>query len=266
MNGFKEALKVMRQWYKDGVIYPEFLTQSAETGNALLMEDRLGTIFSSVPHLVVDGPAGYTARNVFEKNPKAVFGVGINGLKGPDGKNFTYTWGNDLGWTMHFSYKASDEKIAKIMQINDFYLEGEGWLLQQFGKEGVSFDYVNGMPVSRLSATEQGKQGIGNLVINNPTAAAMELLYKGTQYFDVTVASLRLEMSQNAIGRMPLTESNNAGIGGDIQQIINKYAADVVTGAVDIDATWNSYLADLDRAGLAMQTVEAQKIYDTYFK
>jgi putative aldouronate transport system substrate-binding protein len=46
-GGYKEALKYIARWYKDGVIYPEFLTQSEAQHQAPHVDGRAGSDYSN---------------------------------------------------------------------------------------------------------------------------------------------------------------------------------------------------------------------------
>jgi putative aldouronate transport system substrate-binding protein len=266
MDGYREALKVLQRWYKAGLINREFLTVTGDQYNADWAEGRVGSSYTNIVYWNADANATSIARTLMDRVPGAKITV-TDPVKGPGGQGYAYTYGNDNGWTMNFSYKLSDEKLAKILQINDYYLSGEGLIMQQFGKEGLTFEYnAAGAPQLTIPLADAYRQGIGVLVSNSMDDAAYQILYKGTGYLDLVLASSKQPSLKNAIGRMPLTESQQAGIGADISPISLKYTNDAISGAVDIDATWASYVADMNRAGLAQQTAEAQKIYDRYFK
>jgi putative aldouronate transport system substrate-binding protein len=266
MDGYREALKVLQRWYKAGLINREFLTVSGDQYNADFVEGRVGTTYSSPPYWNIDGNATSLARTLMDRIPGAKISI-AGPVKGPNGQGYAFDGQSDNAWAMSFGYRVSDEKLARIMQINDYYLSGEGLIMQQFGREGVTFEYnAAGAPQLTVPLADMYKQGIGVLVINTMDDAAYQLLYKGTSYLDLALTASKFPMMKNAIGRMPLAETQQAGIGADINPISVKYTNDAISGAVDIDATWASYVADMNRAGLVQQTAEAQKIYDTYFK
>jgi putative aldouronate transport system substrate-binding protein len=265
-DGYREALKVLQRWYKAGLINREFITITGEQINANFVEGKVGTVYSHVSYFNVDGNSTSLSKTLMDRVPGAKVAV-ADPVKGPSGQGYAYTWGNDNGWTGSFGYKVSDEKLVKILQILDYYLSGDGLIMQQFGKEGVTFEYnAAGAPQLTVPLTDAYKQGIGILVNNSLDDAAYQMLYKGTGYLDLVLASSKQPSLKNAIGRMPLTESQQAGIGADVTPVSVKYTNDAISGAVDIDATWASYVADMNKAGLAQQTAEAQRIYDRYFK
>jgi putative aldouronate transport system substrate-binding protein len=266
MDGYREALKVLQRWYKAGLIFKEFLTVTGDQYNAYFVEGKVGTTYAGFPYWNTDGNATSLTKSLIDHVPGAKVSIAAP-VKGPTGQGYAFDGQNDSNWTMHFGYQVSDEKLAKIMQINDYYQSGEGLIMQQFGKEGITFEYnATGAPQLTVPVVDIYKQGIGNLVINAMDDAAYQMIFKGTGYLDLALTTSKFPMMKNVIGRMPLTESQQAGIGTDINPISVKYTNDAISGAIDIDATWASYVADMNRAGLAQQTAEAQSIYDKYFR
>jgi putative aldouronate transport system substrate-binding protein len=266
MDGYREALKLLQRWYKAGLIFQEFITVTGDQYNAYFVEGKVGTAYAGFPYWNTDGNATSLTKSLIDHVPGARISIS-EPVKGLNGQGYAFDGQNDSNWTMNFGYQVSDEKLAKIMQINDYYLSGEGLIMQQFGKEGLTFAYnAAGAPQLIVSLTDAGKQGIGSIVINTMDDAAYQILYKGTGYLDLALTTSKFPMMKNVIGRMPLTESQQAGIGTDINSISVKYTNDAISGAIDIDATWASYVADMNRAGLTQQTAEAQRIYDRYFK
>lgn len=138
---FKEFLTVLNRWYEKGLLDPDFAATDGALRDAKVTGDKLGAFYwyagsgigrymglmeKDYPEAVL-WPAPYPS---LEKGGKAVLGQRDSAYSG--------------GYTAAITGKARNpEQIVKWL---DFAYSEEGHMLFNFGKEGVSYELVDGYP------------------------------------------------------------------------------------------------------------------------
>jgi putative aldouronate transport system substrate-binding protein len=137
---FKEYVKTMQKWYKEGLLDPEYATNDEKLFDAKVTGERIG---SSI--VLAGGGVGKFNQLMKDKNPKFVLqGITYPTLKKGDraeiGQKINYF--NGLGAAIT---KANKNPIETVKYLDYRYGE-EGNLLFNFGVEGVSYTMENGYP------------------------------------------------------------------------------------------------------------------------
>jgi hypothetical protein len=265
-EGYREGLKVLARWYKLGILDPEYLTKSSDTKRAQFIDGRYASMFNEATNIGDNGPNTFTNQTKAQ-NPKAEF-VAANLVTGPTGLKGTYAYTADFGWTQVFRYDLPDEKVQKIMEILDWALdwrEGGGYELVHKGIEGLHFKKENGAYINLMDGDALAKQGVTRTTLNldNPTIMS---LFGSPQLAKDAAFGMSQKTIDDAILKLPLLKSNEAGIPAALTPIYDKYRNDAIMGLIDIDSTWNAYVKQCNDAGLIAQTAEAQELYDTRIK
>ncbi|MDR0669596.1 MAG: extracellular solute-binding protein [Treponema sp.] len=261
-QGYKEALKALARYYKQGFFPREFLTITADQETAYYLDGRIASIYQT-PYYNTMGSVGGNPYKLKQKTPEVEFARQAS-LTGPSGnRSLTYDWGSNNGWALHFFRQTTDEKIAKIMQIVDYCQSDEGALLISKGIEGLTYKVENGVYTSLLPMEELVKLGANGGIGLGDTELRVRFAYGQTGVDDYKFANEQ-PVLVDAIAKMnlPNTKDQQAAL----QVIYDKYFADAVTGAVDVDSTWDRYLRDCAAAGQAAYTAEAEAVYARYFK
>lgn len=246
---YKEAMKVLAKWYKEGLIDKEFFTRSS--AREQLFGQNLGgfTIdwFSSTGKFnetVHDTVPGFNLQPML---PPA----DING-------DIKHTGGailHSAAWGI--SSDCAEEKIIDAVKYLDFWMSEEGQQLISWGVENVSYVYdENGKKVWTEEAKnyESGVpnylRSIGNCEIGSigdiesEKAGMNEISLKGYEMYEKIVSA--------TYGKLAFTVEEQA--------VIDKYATNISTlnsewmqkwifGKADVDATWNTYIDQMNVAG-----------------
>lgn len=168
LDGTKQALATLAQWYKEGIIHPDFITDTTS-------DTSIGERFNN-GEIGYMGVGGFDVANfdpdmensrawlVKQLNPNAEITVGINPT-GPDGKTGSFAWG--LGGhiiALSKNLKKDDAKVSKIYEILETMCNDQEFAAKLVtGEEGVHYkknsDDVGGVTYIPPydSAKERGK-------------------------------------------------------------------------------------------------------------
>ncbi|MEA4890029.1 MAG: hypothetical protein VB070_11255 [Clostridiaceae bacterium] len=173
----KEALTILAQWYKDGVIDPEFITGENKGGywavSNAFAEGRIGySGHGGYYHWIPDlGPinestgkasvlAGANYVELQKNNPGAEKKL-VNGLPvtGPNGKSGTVGYALPHSHSVGFGKQLEQEpdKMAKIMTMYEYWTEDpEHWFEARLGIKDEMWHYnADGVPVSDFATWKE---------------------------------------------------------------------------------------------------------------
>ena len=150
----KEALELLRKWYADGVIDPEFITGENKGGywavSHSFVNGRIGVTgnvmaYHWMPPLTADSAPGTVLNEMINVNPGVEYGrdvvIGRSPI-GPRGESGAQTWGA-LGETFAFTVRAAEDPrtIPTVLRmLNDNLSDREQYRFITFGVEGVHYD------------------------------------------------------------------------------------------------------------------------------
>lgn len=262
---YKEFLKLLNKWYKEGLIDPEFVTDNRDIQRKKWSEGKFGVLVDH-PWWFAQSTAGNLTQMLSEKNPdaKVVFFEAFKGPKGYSGGFQSYPDLNGQG-AIFFGKNTSDEKVERIMAIKEALAADWDWFVKiYYGEEGKHYTV--------------DKDGIINIVPEETTNEKI-LEYGLAQYFGLMPIdledfkkftakadlppyeiSVKNKMSYTGVA-FPVSGVNEASKikGTDVSTISNEFYFNAITGKVDIDAEWDNYIKRLNDAGL-------QEIIDDYNK
>lgn len=158
--GFKDFLACMADWYEKGLLSSTWSTADSATKDANLLNGKTGAM-----NMSVGGGIGKYMTNATEEGFELTGALPVTSKKGTLGK-----FGNreaeitqiTQGWTA-----ATTSAVANIdatLELLNFGYTEEGGNIYNFGKEGESYNWVDGYP----QYTE--------LITNNPDGYAMSTM------------------------------------------------------------------------------------------
>jgi len=147
---YKAFLTEMNKWFKEGILHPDFATMDNITAKSYYNSGKAAAIVDSVGSMSGFISAGQTHDPDFATMgcPYPVLNKGDKPYRGYlDTTMSRYCFiGGDI----------DESKIEAACRFLDFGYSEEGKILYNFGKEGESFNYVDGKPVYT------------DLIMNNP--------------------------------------------------------------------------------------------------
>jgi putative aldouronate transport system substrate-binding protein len=289
---YKEAFKFMNKLYKEGLLDNQTFTQDNNQFQASLGNEE---------HIVAMYPAGGPQDSSFWANEDGEWQDWevIEPVAGPEGVRFAARnadnyFGSSIG---SVSSKCKYPEIA--VALMDFLASEEGTLVQSFGPEGIGWDYTTegtsldgGTPTYQKYVVPDDYDWVGagmkdytgkkttyvsdamirsstsefrnNMKIEDPThdvefylQAAAEKYSKYDPGEDTLVPNLVFEgQDAQTISELTLT----------IGDYVNQATVQFITGDMDVDKDWDTYISKLQSMGVDNYISLYQKYYDQYMQ
>lgn len=244
---FKEVMKLLQSWYKEGIIDPETITDDRTK-----QREKWGQgLFGVLPDNASWCSSGVLQNMVTDQNPNAV----ISYMPAFEGCGSYVDYPSAMGnqGAFMFGYDTTDEECIKIMEIKEAMAsDSELYDYMYFGTEGVHYEKVDGYYKKLItdnaalmaegvgywwgmqpkSFEEYNKEVMTEYVESHSIAQANPFVYHGKNFY------------------VPGENEANTWYGADVATIADTFYADALMGNIDIDEAWDGYLAELSAAGL----------------
>lgn len=267
---YRDALRMLSDWYERGFFDPEFVNQPRETTFAKFSEDLYGSYSQNWRWLSPtfdDSPT----RLYLDKHPNASWEetfVLIDNVAGPDGHRGGTHSSMLNTWTYAFGKDATDEAVERVLDlVNDAYGSHFGdmdYTLKAWaGVEGTHFEYGEyGETISLLDGKEERvREGFGNFFMITYSQGIMDYRIgsRGPGY-EVMTKGFDQPKILDALSPFQLEESRDYV--SEVATIHEEFFYNVMTGTVDVDDAWDEYVTRMNRSGLDRMTEEANAIVD----
>lgn len=286
-ESWKEGLNYIKKLFSENLILRESLTISDEQFNTLINSEE-PVVFSMVclaPSMITSGSERSTEY------------VCVDTLTGPDGVNFaSYT---PTVAKISFVVTANCKEAETAFRLGDLMSSEYIGICQRWGKEGTDWDYietigdtssytasVEGFDMSIVTYNDGGFWGgtdqtknswrqtgpfVRQYGIANGWAMSADSL---DEYTRNTNAGFSLYQNsghapKEVIPKLIYTQEESdeiAEIESTLTTYVNECLGNFVTGNLDIEDNWDSYLSELDKIGLPTYLETVQTVYDRMYK
>ncbi|MEG0580390.1 MAG: hypothetical protein RR490_10785, partial [Niameybacter sp.] len=250
-----------------GLVDPELMTPNRNVSWERVNKKEAGywiTSTNSLNSWAIERPPLSLIRN--EPDVKILM---TPGLKPEGGEvqasvNASPAYGN-----FYVNANVDDEKLAKILQFLDYSLFGETRASHFFGEEGIDWKWEGDMPVkiNELPSGEKGTWSFSQFGQDGEVTkwTSYEPLFEaGLKYWSKEADGLWMKLQHPNYKQDIRRETDegmlNAEYGGEINAYIETYRTECILGKKDVDATWDAYLAELDRLGYNELMAELDKL------
>lgn len=270
-QGWRDYLTLMNQWYTEGLIGSEYVTNTPiGIDLGYMMAGRSGAMlmiyaFATAIEGGVEGGADVVAVSLPVRNKGEVAQGRAVGAKG---------WPN-----VYLSTNMKEEYIPRVLAMFDFMYTEEGARLAAYGVEGVTHTF-----------NEDGTVEFTDLIMNNPDGITPK------NALDVYASPpLLMAMKDFSRDRLPLTEDElemmevwNTTAGGalvvppirlssaenttysavmtDVQTYFDEMTSKFIMGLTSIESGWDSYVETIQGMGIDDAIAAYQSAYDRYMK
>lgn len=268
---YKEFLMTLNQWYNEGLIDADIATISV---NDVMAKVINGEVFASSAWLGSGMQAIETASDEFELQAFAT-----PALK--EGEVADFTYGNWAVYGQGVVITPDCENVETAARWLDYFFSEKGILLYNYGKEGVDFNLVDGVPVFSddvLYNLPEGwtqSQSIGaiNFATNGFTAG-----YKDEWYYPQNMVT---QSAKDALAIWSSVEGGGfnhkwpnvsytaeeaaeiARYSTNLKTTADEWAMNFVIGAVSFDQ-WDAYIAEMEAMGANEALAINQAALDRY--
>lgn len=267
-EAWKDYVTLMHQWYQEGLIDPDFMSTDERTADmATVVTGKTGAI-----------PAVYTMPAVYEgsSEDKNMNWAPIN----PPVKNA----GDELHIRLRDSYTSGNTAISAdcenwevAMKWLDYLFTEEGAMLANYGVEGDTYTLQDGKPVftEKITNNENGwtlaqtmdsylcpSAGVANW--SDWTRELGGVPEKDQTCYTVWTTNAKDDWRVPTISLTQEESTERAALYADISTTVKEDTAKFISGALDIEENWDSYIAELEQHGVARAIEITQAAYDRY--
>lgn len=141
-DGYKEYVKVLNQWYEEGLIDNDIATNKSTLIDSKILNGESGALL----YTPIGGGIGKYMGQQKEGSKFELVAAPFPVLKKGDMNEYTIVDGDvNTSGTVAISASCKDP-IAAVKWMDQWYSE-EGYYLMNFGVEGISYNMVDGKPV-----------------------------------------------------------------------------------------------------------------------
>ncbi len=266
-NEYKEFITTLSQWYKEGLLDPDFASVDKTTVQAKFSTGEAGVSLQMVNNLTncVDSNAG---------TDYAVLALESLVLNKGDEPKFSQQSIQKFDGGMCYAVSTTCSNIEAACRYLDWRFSEEGMMTLNYGIEGVTYEIVDGKVQLTDLVTKNEEtpnvDGARNEISWNKNRAGLTLdialAYTDAQKEWIT--TWKAHMDEYVLPTVQYTKEQQAAISakwGDIdsycQEIILKY----VIGSADI-SEWDSFVEAIKGMGIEQVITAKQEAYDSYLQ
>ncbi|MBO9598152.1 MAG: hypothetical protein J7559_10100 [Cohnella sp.] len=271
-DGFKEYLKTLQAWNKEGLIDPESITDQRPQQRLKWAAGKFG-ILADHPSWFAASTVGNLTKMLTDKNPNAKIEF-LKPFAGPSGEKASgnlYYPGATFGFA--FGKDTSDEKVERIMAIKEALITDKDFYMKVFyGDEGTMYtrdqDGIVKMKPEYLTAEMINETGTHNFFGSRPRnweEGKEETIFKADLLpYEIAMAS---PVKYNDVN-FSTSGTNTALVKYQvaIATVASEFETNAIGGKLDIDKDWEAYKKKFLDAGGQAIVDEYQKQYDAMKK
>ncbi len=273
MEEYKEFLKGFQDLYARNLLDPEIISNDRTLAWDKVNTGAAGYWLSSTNTLnswAMDRPP----LTLLDRDPDAKI-LATPGLK-PDGGqvqavvNPTPDYGK-----FYVNANVDDEKLAKILEFFNYTIFGAGdqetMAKLMFGEKDVDWkwDESGKIPVkiNKLNSGDKGTWSFSQFGQTKEVTSWIgeeELFKAGSKYWSEGDEGIWLKWQHRPYKEDLAGETEyeiiRQEINSDLEAYVSNYRTQAVLGQIDVDATWDGYLTELDRLGYNKMMDELEKL------
>ena len=255
-DAYKAALKTLQTWFKEGLIDPETFTDDRTKQREKWAAGKFGILPDNAFWMSSIRGASSVRAMVVAKNPNAKVEP-FAAIKGPDGKSGSYVdYPSTVGQgAILFGKKTSDEKVIRIMQIKEaMAADYDLYIRCYYGQENTDWSRNTDKKIvvsSSVTPETYRTKGIAQFFALQPLS--FEAQKNATAKIDEMTHQIAAEQPSIYAGigfYAPKVNNAAKNKGADVVSIADQFYANAISGKLDIDSSWDSYVDKMKKAGL----------------
>lgn len=289
-ENYKDFLKYMHKLYDEELMNQDAYVISSDELLQRFADMKIGTMMTarSLPSL---RSGDYAVDNLHINNTWTILGGYSDETYSPEGKIVLYgRVANGGNWAVN----ADTEYPEEICKFFDYLFTDEGALGATGLFEGVTMDFKDFFG-AKVTANNDYLSKYPTGQFSNSTAAINAFIVRSTQKFstlgaleyvsdeDLNSNECKIEAGQHLLKEKAIREYEGNVLNGypvlsytseelkelatlktDLKNYMASMKSQFIVGEKDIDATWDEYLAELEKIGLSRLLEIEQAAYDRY--
>lgn len=272
-EGWKKTLELLAGWYADGLLNPDFITDTGDVKNSKVLTGEGGAFYG----LTGSGIGVYMNSAAAAGNEEFQL-IGVPYPTIEEGATPEFGQYENPVPNVIATISPSSENIEAAVRLLDFGYSEVGHNMFNFGKEGESFNIVDGVP----TFTDMVLKPEGGISIGQGIARVARSSYGGPFVQDINymLQYLQLDCQKEAVSNWSATniaahkmpnvsvseedskEFNN--IISEINTFVQEYTPLAITGENDLGAFEDEYVSVLKDIGIERAIEIYQKAYDNF--
>lgn len=269
---FKEFVKLMADWYKEGLIDPDSVSFDQKAYDAKMTGEQLGSGI-----MLVGGGIGKFMGLMRDKNPDySLVGAPYPTLN--KGDKPTLGQRDNIFPGASAAISSSCQNVAEAMRLLDYGYSEAGHMLYNFGVEGLAYTMVDGYPTyTDLLMKNPDKlplaQSLSAHIRGNSSGPFVQDKRYVEQYFQLPQQQNAYKIWQEPTNEKlmpPVTPTQDesrrfASIMSDVNTRYEEVFAQVLTGAQPLEY-WDSFVGELKGLGIEDAIAVQQAALDRFNK
>ena len=261
-ENFKEGLAYMAKLYSEGLIDPDYLLDTRAKVDAKFTSDQMGFIYGYQPTTY------YSSMN----DGKRVV-AGIPFFYAADGKNYTFNnnYTQLVKTATSLAISTANENVAGTLKWLDVLFSEEGIKMTNFGKEGLTYEMVDGKAVytDYVKNPTNGKTSAQMIALNCAVRDTAFPMAGTWQYYKQSLAPWGIQAVETweacdpYVGGIvpPISRTTEEGeTYSEIMNVVDTYMLEavnkIVTGKESIDS-WDATVEQFKSMGIE-EAIEIQ--------
>lgn len=252
----KQALKVLQDMYKEGLIDPRMIANTdGSKFDQIVQQGMIGSFYRWVDYF---NPSSSVTQGFKANNPKGEL-MYIDPIKGPDG--FSSDYPEQTGGWCFISVTGNAKQPDEVVKVLNQIASPETYKLISFGKENEHYKIDNGKFVAIGTPDDRAKLGLGNFswyvsrkdeanIKNTPEVTE---LFKKRAQTSQPLRSLRIEFKST--DRPAWKEYST-----DIKKKRDETFYGIISGKLSIDE-FDNFVNQYYKLGGDKMDAEANKLY-----
>lgn len=260
-DNYRQALTLLKEWYDEGIVDPEMITDDRDALRAKWASGRIGSMSDTHTWITRQKATG-VGMMIVEAYGKDALGI-IGQMTSPYGDGIVYMAEKDFvthtNSGLVFTANATDEQIIAVLKMQEaFASDPDFYEAVISGEKGVEFDVVDGTKVNLVNqdVAYQASRGLAQYYCCSVEPAGMDGRYKESEeskyWSDLgdkicTVEQGGIVQASNITVISEVADQYKS----EVNKVADEYFSDVLLGKTTLsDADWEAYLAELNAAGL----------------
>nr|WP_300808051.1 DUF3502 domain-containing protein [uncultured Acetatifactor sp.] len=265
LEDYRTALGILKEWYDEGIIHPECITDDRAAVRTKWANGTVGTMVDSQTWFY-----SFRGASSILAMAEDVFGEGtvdvMSALTSEYGDGTIYSncnYPNAAGVaSLLFGANATDEQVIAVLKMLEGMATDHELLTKMlYGEEGVDYTMVDGQLCvnPELTVADKAEKGIDftfyAVGATDPYMETLTFSQRDKENID----------KSNSWPTLPMTNFDcpvNAArdqYQSEVSKVVSEYYTNVLLGADNLEDGWDRYLQNLDNAGLGKIIAEYEE-------